>query len=270
MPPRVVSKRLPTGCAASPRRAAPISSSVCPPAGVPMLAVDRLSRPRGRRAGKDSAAALPWTGATCTARRHGRTESGRHLRRRPGGAVRVGRSQLARTPTRSASARARRASRAVIAAAGARTRSRGLRDELGDVRASSAQALLGAISTASASRARGRRTPRVLPRRPRPTQDGSSLGPMSAPVCSTPRPGRGHRAAGRDRRLRGMPEDRRHVGAPAPVPDLRQDRPAATLAQPPRHGPLPRGGPPAGSARPSRRGLELVLLDEKAFVLRFD
>ncbi|CAA9527597.1 MAG: hypothetical protein AVDCRST_MAG67-4172, partial [uncultured Solirubrobacteraceae bacterium] len=74
-----------------------------------------------------------------------------------------------------------------------------------------------------------------------------------------PRHDRVRRRASRDRGLRGVPEDRRALGAPADVPELRQGRLLRQLAQPPRHRASRGVQPPGRPLRRARRGLELVL-----------
>src|SRR5262245_30677918 len=56
-----------------------------------------------------------------------------------------------------------------------------------------------------------------------------------------------------------MPEDRRPLGAPADVPELRQGRLLRQLAEPACHGALPRGRSPADPLRRAGRGLVLLL-----------
>ena len=61
------------------------------------------------------------------------------------------------------------------------------------------------------------------------------------------------------RRLRGVPEDRRPLGAPAHVRDLREDRLLRLVAEPARVPARARGRAPDRPLRRARRGLELVL-----------
>src|SRR5690348_3118546 len=74
-----------------------------------------------------------------------------------------------------------------------------------------------------------------------------------------PRPDRDHDASETDRRLRGVPEDRRPVGPPSHVRDVREDRLLRLLAQPPRVAARAGGRTPDRPLRRARRGLELVL-----------
>ena len=53
--------------------------------------------------------------------------------------------------------------------------------------------------------------------------------------------------------------DRRHLGALAPVPDVRADELLQPEPQPARHGPLPRDGPSDDPVRRTGRGLAMVL-----------
>ena len=64
---------------------------------------------------------------------------------------------------------------------------------------------------------------------------------------------------GDDRRLRGVPEDRRPLGAPAHVHDLREDRLLRLVAEPPRARGTRRGRAPDRPLGRAGRGLELVL-----------
>ena len=60
-------------------------------------------------------------------------------------------------------------------------------------------------------------------------------------------------------RLRGVPENRRHLGAPAHVPGVRPCGLLRLVKEPPRARPLPRHAAPADSIRRARRRLALVL-----------
>src|SRR5215216_2167227 len=86
--------------------------------------------------------------------------------------------------------------------------------------------------------------------------------PLSEETChgdvQPPRPDRDPRAAGRDRRLRGVPEDRRPLGAPADVPDMREDRLLRLIPQPARQPPCPRGRSSGLAVRRAGRGLVVV------------
>src|SRR6266516_3656814 len=61
------------------------------------------------------------------------------------------------------------------------------------------------------------------------------------------------------KRLRGLPEDRRHLGPPARMPLMRPRRLLRQLPEPPRHQTLPRHPAPHRPVLPARRGLALVL-----------
>ena len=65
--------------------------------------------------------------------------------------------------------------------------------------------------------------------------------------------------AGRDRRLHGLPRDRRNLAAPAHVPVLRPHRLLRQLAEPPRLRPRPQLRTPDRPLRRARGRLELVL-----------
>ena len=82
--------------------------------------------------------------------------------------------------------------------------------------------------------------------------------PMTA-TCYAPRRDHAARAARDDRRLRGMPRERRHLGAPADVPELRADRVLRQLAQPARIAPRARDRARDRSLGRAGGGLELVL-----------
>ncbi|CAA9477227.1 MAG: hypothetical protein AVDCRST_MAG30-546, partial [uncultured Solirubrobacteraceae bacterium] len=75
------------------------------------------------------------------------------------------------------------------------------------------------------------------------------------------------RPSGARRGVRGVPEDRRLVDAPARVPDLREDRLLRRLAQPPRDRPRARDGASDHPLRRARRGL-VLLLSRRARVRR--
>src|SRR6185295_2758331 len=70
---------------------------------------------------------------------------------------------------------------------------------------------------------------------------------------------RGDVASRRDRRLRGLPCDRRQLGAPAHVHDVREDRVLRLLAESPRHPSRRRIRTSHHPLRRAGRGLELVL-----------
>ena len=82
------------------------------------------------------------------------------------------------------------------------------------------------------------------------------------------RPGRGRRAARRRARVRGVPEDRRPLGAPAHVPDLRQDRLLRLVAQPARQPPRARGVHPILRSIEPGEDWSWCAVDEIMFVLR--
>ena len=81
---------------------------------------------------------------------------------------------------------------------------------------------------------------------------------MSARSARTPTASP-HGVADRDRRLHGLPRDRRHLAAPAHVPILRPHRVLRQLTEPPRLRPRPQLRTPDRPLRRARGRLELVL-----------
>ena len=91
---------------------------------------------------------------------------------------------------------------------------------------------------------------RRAPRRLRRGHPAGGIGPMSA-ICSHTDSITADRAAGRDRRLRRLPGDRRKMGAPADVPVLRPHRLLRQLAAPARLPLMPAAQGTRSSAPPN-------------------
>ena len=110
---------------------------------------------------------------------------------------------------------------------------------------------------------------RRAPRRLRRSDLAGSIGPMSA-ICSHTDSITLTEVAGPDRRLHGLPRDRRNVAAPAHVPVLRPHRLLRQLTEPSRLRPRPRLRTPDHSLRRTGEDWSWCYLDNVAFVVTDD
>ena len=125
---------------------------------------------------------------------------------------------------------------------------------IGDVRAGSVKRVAAAVGEGAqvvATLHAFLAQPAITP--PRPRSPGALMADECTHAAADPR-----RDAERAR-LRGVPEDRLALGAPAALPDVRPRRLLRQLAEPPRHQALPRDRPSDHRGLRPARGLGLVL-----------